>query len=36
MPVYKGRDGRRSGAMTIFEGQVEELRPMALGGSARV
>jgi hypothetical protein len=36
MPVYKGRDGRRSGATTIFEGEVEESRPMALGGSARV
>jgi hypothetical protein len=36
MPVYKGRDGRRSGAATIFEGEVEESRLMALGGSARV
>jgi hypothetical protein len=36
MPVYKGRDGTRSGTMTIFEGEVEESRPMALGVSARV
>jgi choline dehydrogenase-like flavoprotein len=36
MPVYKGRDGRRSGTTMIFEGEVEESRPMALGGSARV
>jgi hypothetical protein len=36
MPVYKGRDERRSGAMTISEGEVEGSRPMALGGSARV
>jgi hypothetical protein len=36
MPVYKGRDGRRSDAMMIFEGEVEGPRPMALGGSARV
>jgi hypothetical protein len=35
MPVYKGRDGRRSGVMTISEGEVEGSCPMALGGSAR-
>jgi hypothetical protein len=33
MPIYKGRDGRRSDAMTISEGEVEGPRPMALGGS---
>jgi hypothetical protein len=36
MPVYKGRDGRRSDAMTISEGEVEGPRPMAMGGSAHV
>jgi hypothetical protein len=36
MPVYKGGDGRRSGAVAIFEGEVEGSRPMALEGSARV
>jgi hypothetical protein len=36
MPVYKGRDGRRSDAMMISEGEVEGSRPMALGGSTRV
>jgi hypothetical protein len=36
MPVYKGRDGRRSDAMTISKGEVEGPRPMALGGSTRV
>jgi hypothetical protein len=36
MPVYKGKDGRRSGAMTSSEGEVEGSRPMALGGRARV
>jgi hypothetical protein len=36
MSVYKGRNGRRSSATTIFEGEVEESRPMVLGGSARV
>jgi hypothetical protein len=36
MLVYKGRDGRRSDAMTISEGEVEGSRPMALGGSVRV
>jgi hypothetical protein len=30
MQVYKGGDGRRSGAMTISEGEVEELRPVVL------
>jgi hypothetical protein len=30
MLVYKGGDGRRSGAMTISEGEVEESRPVAL------
>jgi hypothetical protein len=30
MQVYKGGDGRRSGAMTISEGEVEESRPVAL------
>jgi hypothetical protein len=36
MPVYKGRDGRRSNAIMISEGEVEGPCPMALGGSARV
>jgi hypothetical protein len=36
MLVYKGRDGRRSGAVAISEGEVEGLCPMALEGSARV
>jgi hypothetical protein len=36
MPVYKGRDGRRSGTIAIPEEEVEGSRPMALGGSARV
>jgi hypothetical protein len=36
MLVYKGRDGRQSGAMTISKEEVEGSRPMALGGSARV
>jgi hypothetical protein len=36
MPVYKGRDGRRSGAIAIPVGEVEGSRPMALGGRARV
>jgi hypothetical protein len=31
MPVYKGGDGRRSGAVAISEGEVEGLHPMALG-----
>jgi hypothetical protein len=30
MLVYKGGDGRRSGALTIFEGEVEESRPVVL------
>jgi hypothetical protein len=34
MPVYKGRDGRRSGVITILEGEVEGTRRMALEGSA--
>jgi hypothetical protein len=33
MPVYKGRDGRRSDAFTIPEGEVEGTRPMALGAA---
>jgi hypothetical protein len=33
MPVYKGGDGRRSGAMTISEGEVEESRLLALGAA---
>jgi hypothetical protein len=36
MPVYKGEDGRRSGAVVISKGEVEGSRPMALEGSARV
>jgi hypothetical protein len=36
MPVYKGGDGRRSGAVAISEGEVEGSRPMALEGNARV
>jgi hypothetical protein len=36
MPVYKGRDGRRSDAMTISGGEVEGSHLMALEGSARV
>jgi hypothetical protein len=36
MLVYKGRDGRRSGAITIPEGEVERSRLMALGGGACV
>jgi hypothetical protein len=35
-PVYKGRDGRRSGIITIPEEEVERSRPTALEGSARV
>jgi hypothetical protein len=34
MPVYKGGDGRRSGAIAIPEGEVEGSHPMALRGSA--
>jgi hypothetical protein len=34
MPVYKGRDGRRSGIIAMPEGEVEGSRPMALRGSA--
>jgi hypothetical protein len=34
--VYKGRDGRRSGVITIPEEEVERSRPMALEGSACV
>jgi hypothetical protein len=30
MPVFKGGDGRRSGAMKISEEEVEESRPVAL------
>jgi hypothetical protein len=30
MSVYKGEDGRRSGAMMISEGEVEESRPVFL------
>jgi hypothetical protein len=33
MPVYKGRDGRRSDAMMISEGEVEGSCPMALGAA---
>jgi hypothetical protein len=33
MPVYKGRDGRRSGVVVISEGEVEGLQPMALGAA---
>jgi hypothetical protein len=36
MTVYKGRDGRRSGVITIPEGEVEGSRPMVLEGSTRV
>jgi hypothetical protein len=36
MPVYKGRDGRRSGVIAIPEGEVKGTRPMALEGSACV
>jgi hypothetical protein len=36
MPVYKGRDGRRSGAAAISKVEVEGSHPMALEGSARV
>jgi hypothetical protein len=36
MPVYKGRDGRRSGAIAIPEEEVEGSRLMALKGSAHV
>jgi hypothetical protein len=32
--IYKGGDGRRSGAIAIPEGEVEGSRPMALRGSA--
>jgi hypothetical protein len=34
--VYKGRDGRRSGVISIPEEEVERSRPTALEGSARV
>jgi hypothetical protein len=36
MPVYKGRDGRRSGIIAIPEGEVEGSRPMGLEGGACV
>jgi hypothetical protein len=36
MPVYKGKDGRRSSAVAISKGEVEGSRLMALEGSVRV
>jgi hypothetical protein len=36
MPVYKGRDGRRSGIIAIPEEEIEGSRPMGLEGSACV
>jgi hypothetical protein len=36
MPVYKGRDGRRSGIIAFLEGEDEGSRPMRLEGDACV
>jgi hypothetical protein len=36
MPVYKGRDGRRSGIIAFLEGEDEGSRPMGLEGDACV
>jgi superfamily II DNA helicase RecQ len=36
VPVYKGRDGRRSGIITFLEGEDEGSRPMRLEGDACV
>jgi hypothetical protein len=36
MPVYKSRDGRRSGVIAIPEGEFEGVHPKGLEGSACV
>jgi hypothetical protein len=36
IPVYKGRDGRRSGVIAIPEREFEGLRPMGSEGNACV